>query len=75
MKGMQKMLKVKDTLKRNIKFPDVEIIDGKLMDDCGDVVSQIINELPSGTESFELQINVALPIVEREQKEEKPDEE
>lgn len=55
------MAKVKDTLKRNIKFENVKFINDRLMDDNGDVIEQIGEKLPEGTTDFELQINVALP--------------
>ncbi len=55
------MAKVKDTLKRNIKFENVKFINDRLMDDNGDVIKQIGEKLPEGTTDFELQINVALP--------------
>lgn len=57
------MAKVKDTLKRNIKFESVELINDKLMDDNGDVVGQIKEKLPEGAVEFELQVNVAIPQI------------
>lgn len=57
------MAKAKDTLKRNIKFESVELINDKLMDDNGDVVRQIREKLPEGAVKFEVQVNVAIPQI------------
>lgn len=57
------MAKVKDTLKRKIKFENVEIVNGKLMDENGDVIKQIQEKLPEGAVEFELQVNVAIPQI------------
>lgn len=57
------MIKVKDTLKRNVKFESVEIVSERLVDENGDIVGQIIKNLPDGVTEFELQINVSLPQI------------
>lgn len=57
------MIKVKDTLKRNIKFESVELINDKLMDENGDVLAQIREKLPGGATEFTLSIDVAIPQV------------
>lgn len=55
-------MKVIDTLKRTIKFSNVEILDGELMDEEGSLVDQIISKLPKEVETFEIQLTAALPI-------------
>ena len=57
------MVKVKDTLKRNIKFTNVRFRGEDLVDELGDVLAQLKEELPEGVEDFELQVNVAIPQV------------
>ena len=57
------MAKVKDTLKRKVKFESVEIVNDKLMDENGDVIKQIQGKLPEGVAEFELQVNIALPQI------------
>ena len=60
------MIKVTDTLKRNIKFKEVWFEDGILTDETGAVVEQIRDELPKGTKEFELIVNAIIPSNEDE---------
>ena len=57
------MAKVKDTLKRKVKFESVEIVNGKLIDENGDVIKQIQGKLPENVAEFELQVTIALPQI------------
>lgn len=60
------MIKVTDTLKRNIKFKSVWFDDNVLVDETGNVVDQIQEELPNGTTEFELIANAVIPSNESE---------
>lgn len=60
------MIKVTDTLKRNIKFKSVWFDDNVLVDETGNVVDQIQEELPNGTTEFELIVNAVIPSNESE---------
>lgn len=55
------MAKVTDTLKRVIKFTDVNIDDGQLTDEEGYLVTQIIEKLPKGVTNFDVQVTAAIP--------------
>ena len=54
------MVKVTDTLKRVMKFKNVEINNGRL-NDGDDVVEQILENLPDGVTYFDVQITTAIP--------------
>lgn len=54
------MAKVTDTLKRVIKFTDVNINDGQLTDEEGFLVTQIIEKLPKGVTNFDIQVTAAI---------------
>lgn len=60
------MIKVTDTLKRNIKFKEVWFEGDILTDETGNVIEQIKEELPNGTEEFELIVNAVIPSNEDE---------
>lgn len=60
------MIKVTDTLKRNIKFKSVWFEDDVLTDETGNVINQIREELPAGTTEFELIVNAVIPTAENE---------
>lgn len=53
-------MKITDTCKRTIKFQDVYLEDGKLIDEEGNVLSQIVDNLPKDTECFDIQVTVFL---------------
>lgn len=55
------MAKVTDTLKRVIKFTDVNISDKQLTDEEGSLVTQIIEKLPKGVTNFDVQVIAAIP--------------
>lgn len=55
------MAKITDTLKRVIKFTDVNINDGQLTDEEGSLVIQIIEKLPKGVTNFDIQVTAAIP--------------
>lgn len=55
------MAKVTDTLKRVIKFTDVNINDKQLTDEEGSLVTQIIEMLPNGVTNFDVQVTAAIP--------------
>lgn len=55
------MAKVTDTLKRVIKFTDVNIDDRQLIDEEGSLVTQIIEKLPKGITNFDVQVTAAIP--------------
>ena len=54
------MAKVTDTLKRVIKFTDVNINDKQLTDEEGSLVAQIIEKLPKGVTNFDVQVTAAI---------------
>lgn len=51
-------MKVTDTNKRVLKFEGVAIQDSELMDEEGSLVAQIIQNLPSGVEYFDVQVTM-----------------
>lgn len=55
------MAKVTDTLKRVIKFTDVNINDKQLTDEEGSLVTQIVDKLPKGVTNFDVQVTAAIP--------------
>ena len=55
------MAKVTDTLKRVIKFADVNINDKQLTDEEGSLVTQIVEMLPKGVTNFDVQVTAAIP--------------
>ena len=55
------MIKVTDTLKRNIKFKSVWFDNEDLVDETGSVIEQIKEQLPTGTTEFELVVNAVIP--------------
>lgn len=55
-------MKIVDTLKRTIKFSNVEIFNGELMDEQGSLTAQIRSKLPKEVKTFDIQLTAALPI-------------
>ena len=60
------MIKVKNTEKkttvpkRNITISNVSIVDGKFVDEDGDIISRLISDLPNPDEEFTIKISIEL---------------
>lgn len=60
------MIKVKNTEKkttvpkRNITISNVSIVDGKFVDEDGDIISRLIDDLPNPDEEFTIKISIEL---------------
>lgn len=60
------MIKVKNTEKkttvpkRNITISNVSIVDGKFVDEDGDIINRLIDDLPNPDEEFTIKISIEL---------------
>ena len=60
------MIKVKNTEKkttvpkRNITISNVYIVDGKFVDEDGDIINRLIDDLPNPDEEFTIKISIEL---------------
>lgn len=60
------MAKVKDTLKRDISFDEVTIVNGVLQCEEGNLIDTLNDYLPDNYDSFSVKIAVSLETSEEE---------
>ena len=66
-------MKVTDTLKRVVKFDGVYIADKQFVDAYGDIVEQLLENVPRNVEDFKITVEMNFPEEITEEKSEETD--